>query len=657
MVPAENTFYVTTPIYYVNAQPHIGHLYTTVLADVAARWNKIQGKEVFFLTGTDEHGQKIEQAAQAAGKTPQEFVDSIVPAFQQMWKNYDIEYSKFIRTTDPDHIRSVQAWIKQLQAKGDIYKATYKGYYCTPDEMFVTEKDQTTLDASGVPLCPSCGRPTKYLEEESYFFKLSAYQDRLLKFYEEHPEFVTPSERLHEAIAFVKSGLRDLSISRSNLKWGIPFPGDEKHVCYVWADALNNYISAIGYADPKRAQEFAKWWPADLQIMGKEIVRFHVVYWPAFLMAVDLDLPKKLLVHGWILMGDRKMSKSLGNVIDPQQLQASYGIDAVRYYFVRHLAVTQDSPFNIPEFEQRINADLVHDLSNLVHRTLTLASNNGISKLSAGTWSSAELELFALCKTTLQECASDMQEGLFYRAYSSWWKVISAVNAYFHAQEPWKVVKTDPARFAIIISATAQCLYAIGIVLWPVMPRKMEQLFGALGVAVTPHVGTNYIKTLLENPWEQTFTLTPIAPLFMTIKTEEHKESLQGASASDKKVLETKKMESTGEALTITIDDFVRVQLLVGTITAVDLVPKSEKLYRLTVDLGTHGVRQICSGVRAYFTPEDLLGKQGVFVANLQPRQMMGLASHGMMLTAADAEGKVRMVTVGSPVPNGTQLR
>ena len=648
MVPSENKFYVTTPIYYVNARPHLGTLYTTILADIAARWNKLQGKEVFFLTGTDEHGQKIEQAAQAVGKEPQAFVDEIVPAFQQMWKLYDIEYSKFIRTTDPEHIRSVQAWIKELQAKGDIYKATYKGYYCTPDETFVSEKDQVTFDASGVPLCPSCGRLTKYLEEESYFFKLSAYQDRLLKFYEEHPDFITPSERLNEVISFVKSGLRDLSISRSNLKWGIPFPGDEKHVCYVWADALNNYISAVGYGDPARAQEFAKWWPADLQIMGKDIVRFHAVYWPAFLMAVDLPLPKQLLVHGYILVGDRKMSKSLGNVIDPQQLQTTYGADAVRYFAGRHLAVTQDSPFSVQEFEQRINSDLVHDLSNLVHRTLALAKSNGISQLSVGAWTAAELELHALCKTALRESLADMELGLYHRAYATWWKSISATNSYFHAQEPWKVVKTDPARFATIISATAQCLYAIAIVLWPLMPRKMEQLFAALGVTVSPHAGTNYIKALLDQPWEQGFTLTPIEPLFMTIKPE----VVQEPSKQEAKAVET-----PVENAAITIDDFAKVQLLVGTVTAVDLVPKSEKLYRLTVDLGTHGMRQICSGVRKFFTPEDLLGKQGVFVANLQPRQMMGLTSHGMMLFAEGSDGKLQMVTVGALVPNGTQLR
>lgn len=656
MAPATNKFYVTTPIYYVNARPHLGHLYTTILADVAARWNKLQGKEVFFLTGTDEHGQKIEQAAQAAGKEPQAFVDEVAPAFQHVWKSYEVDYTKFIRTTDPEHIRSVQAWIKQLQAKGDIYKATYKGYYCTPDETFVSEKDQVTFDASGVPLCPSCGRLTKYLEEESYFFKLSAYQERLLKFYEENPNFITPSERLNEVIAFVKSGLRDLSISRSNLKWGIPFPGDEKHVCYVWADALNNYISAIGYGDPKRAAEFAKWWPADLQIMGKEIIRFHAVYWPAFLMAVDLPLPKKLLVHGWIVFDGQKMSKSLGNVVDPQQLHLTYGADAVRFYLVRHLAVTQDSPLSMQEFEQRINSDLVHDLSNLVHRTLTLAKSNSVLKLTAGNWSAPEQELFALCKATLRECAADMEQGLYHRAYAAWWKCISAVNAYFHAQEPWKVVKTDATRFATIISATAQCLYAIAIVLWPMMPRKMEQLFGALGVTVTPHVGTNYIKALLDESWERTFTLTPIEPLFMTIKTEVTTASVS-EQKGEKKMETAAGQETSNTTPSITIDDFAKVQLLVGTVTAVDLVPKSEKLYRLTVDLGAHGVRQICSGVRAYFTPEDLLGKQGVFVANLLPRQMMGLTSHGMMLFAQDDAGKLQMVTVGSPVPNGTQLR
>lgn len=640
---ASKKFYVTTPIYYVNGKPHLGSLYSTVLADVAARWNQLQGKKTYFLTGTDEHGQKIAQAAQAAGKEPKAFVDGFIESFKDTWKAYEIKYNHFIRTTDPDHIRAVQAWIIKLKEKGDIYKGAYQGYYCTPCETFVTEKDIVESAEPDVkPACPSCSRATVYMEEECYFFKLSSYQDKLLKFYETHPDFVTPSERLHEVISFVKAGLKDLSISRTTISWGIPFPGDEKHVCYVWADALNNYISAIGYADPRRQEEFNFWWPADLQVMGKDIVRFHAIYWPAFLMAADLALPHKLLVHGWIKIGGQKMSKSLGNVVDPQHLLHTYGADAVRYYLTRYIAVTQDSPFTIEELEQHINADLVNDLGNLLNRMISLADRNGIKDVPAAPWDQAELALQDLFKEMVAEFAKEMEQCMYHRAYAHLWKYINVVNAYFHAQEPWKVVKQNPARFAVIISATAHALYGIGLLAWPVMPHKMQTLLAMLGCKQIDN--RDYCHELMNNPWNQTFTLSVQGPLFMKIMP------LEPAAAEQEKKPEVPTIPS------ITIDDFGKVALLVGTITHVATIEKSDKLYALTVDLGEQGVRTVCSGVRQHFAPEELLNKQGVFVANLQPRQMMGLTSQGMMLFAKDAEGKLKMATVAGAVPNGTRL-
>jgi methionyl-tRNA synthetase len=644
-------FYVTTPIYYVNAKPHLGSLYSTVLADVSARWNQISGKKTFLLTGTDEHGQKVAQAAEAAGKQPREFVDSIAHTFQDAWKAYEIDYSHFIRTTDPEHAHAVQTWIKLLQDKGDIYKSVYKGYYCTSCETFVTEKDLLE-GVTEEPNCLGCSRKTNYIEEESYFFKLAAYQERLLAFYRQHPDFITPSERAQEVISFVESGLRDLSISRTSTTWGIPFPGDEKHVCYVWADALNNYISAVGYANKARQDEFSFWWPADLQVLGKDIIRFHAVYWPAFLMAAGLELPRRLLVHGWIKIGDQKMSKSLGNVIDPQALLSSYGADAVRYYLTRHVAITHDAPFTIEDLEQRINADLVNDLSNLLHRMLTLAAAQQVHELSAPQqWTTDERALQELLQAVLHEMKLDMELCMYHRAYASLWKFINAVNSYFHSHEPWKVAKTDRAGFERIISATAHSLYAIGILLSPVMPQKAQELLTALG-AKLEH-GVDYLRLLKETPWQRVFIIQACPPLFLKIAAPAASILRQ---AQDERGGKQEK-ESMSNTSYITIDDFAKVELLVGTITAVELVPKSDKLYALTVDLGAQGVRQVCSGVRKHFTPEELLNKQGIFVANLAPRPMMGLTSQGMMLFAEDETGKLKMATVAGVVPNGSRLR
>lgn len=634
-------FYVTTPIYYVTAKPHLGSLYSTLLADVAARWQKLQGKKVFFLTGTDEHGQKVAQAAQKAGMDPKSFVDSFIPAYKNTWHAYNIDYTAFIRTTDTYHVKAVQQWLQHLIDKGDIYKDVYSGWYCIHCETFLTEKDAEHAEGQ-VPNCPTCGRPTQFLSEETYFFKLSAYQDKLLALYEQHPDFVTPSERLHEVVNFVKEGLKDLSVSRTTITWGIPFPGDDKHVTYVWADALNNYITAVGYGDPKKTQEFNFWWPADLQIMGKDIVRFHAVYWPAFLMASGLALPHKLLVHGWIKMGEQKMSKSLGNVVDPEVLQHTYGTDPVRYYLTRYMAINQDSPFSIEDLEQKISADLANDLGNLLNRLTTLAHKNSVGAVAApAQWDRPEIDLRDEWFTTLNDFCNEMEDYYFHRAYARAWKFLHTLNSYFHAQEPWKLAKSDPARFEAVLAATAHGLANVAVVLWPVMPGKMQELFDALQVKLD--VDRDMIEHLKSEPWKRSFALKVIAPLFK--KYEPQKETM----------VET--AQPVVQQNSISIDDFAKVELVVGTIDLVDEVPKSDKLYRLQVNFGDKGVRQICSGVRQHFTKEYLLGKQAIFVFNLAPRKMMGLESQGMMLTAEDANGKLQLATVSAAVPNGTKLR
>lgn len=431
---------------------------------------KSRGKN-FFLTGTDEHGQKIAQAAQQVGKDPQSFVDHFIPAYQKVWREYDIAYDYFMRTTDHDHIKAVQVWITQLLEKGDIYKSFYTGWYCTPCETYVTEKDEQVQGEAH--LCPSCGRPTQLVSEEAYFFRLSAYQDRLLELYERHPHFITPKERLNEVISFVRAGLKDLSISRTTVSWGIPFPGDEKHTVYVWADALNNYITAIGWGNPAREAQFDAWWPANLQIMGKDIIRFHAVYWPAFLMAVGLPLPKTLLVHGWIKVGEQKMSKSLGNAVDPQLLYEQYGADAVRYYLMRHMAITQDSSFSIGELEQALSSELADDLGNLLNRMLTLAEKNGIKQvMPVELLDEQTLALRNECWSMIGEYAHHMNDSLFHMALARLWRFINQTNSYFHAREPWKLAKSDRAAFEQVLFATCHSLYTVAILLWPVMPKK-----------------------------------------------------------------------------------------------------------------------------------------------------------------------------------------
>jgi len=628
-------FYVTTPIYYPTAKPHLGSLYSTLLADVVARWQKLYGKDVFFLTGLDEHGQKIAQAAEKAHKTPQEFVDSFVEPYKTMWQHYEIAYTVFFRTTAKEHKAAIAQWLLDLQRKGDIYKATYEGLYCIPDETFVTEKEAIVKD--GVQLCPSCHRPITRLSEESYFFKLSAYQDTLLAFYKEHPTFVLPKERLNEVIKFVEGGLQDLSISRTTVNWGIPFPNDEKHIAYVWADALNNYITAVGYGDAARAKEFAYWWPADLQVMGKDIIRFHAVYWPAFLMASGLPLPKHLLVHGWIKVGGQKMSKSFGNVVDPELLYTTYGADQIRYYLVSQLAVTHDAEFSLEELEHRINADLANNLGNLLNRIQALAAKYNLNEIPVITsWHQEAEMLRQQAMSTIEDVAMYMQECMFHLATARIMTFVAQVNAYIHVKEPWKLVKADYTQFIQVIAAVCHGLETVATLLSPIMPGKMAALLEQLASRL-PAEG-NRIEAL-KTPWNRSFILKQGAILFTKIES------------TPVEAQEIKAPENL-----VAIDDVLKVELLVGTIEACEEVEKSDKLLKMQVDFGDKGKRQILAGIKKFYTPQELIGKQSVFVFNLKPRALMGMESQGMILTAKDEQGGMHRIIPMAMVPNGTRL-
>ncbi|MBP9764849.1 methionine--tRNA ligase [Candidatus Babeliales bacterium] len=636
----KKSFYVTTPIYYVTAAPHLGSLYSTLLADVAARYNTLLGKDVFFLTGTDEHGQKVAEAAQKAGKSPQQFVDSFIPAYTDAWKLYNIGYSKFIRTTDKDHVQAVQKWISQLMAQGDIYKGEYVGWYCTPCETYVTEKESTTQDQEVT--CPSCLRPTSKLAEECYFFRLSAYQDRLLELYEKHPNFMTPKERLHEIISFVKEGLKDLSISRTTVTWGIPFPGDSKHVTYVWADALNNYITAVGYGAAGQEKELAHWWPADMQILGKDIVRFHAVYWPAFLMATGLRMPEKLLVHGWIKVGDQKMSKSLGNAVDPLTLARSYGVDQIRYYLTRKMAITQDSQFSLADIEQSINSELANDLGNLLNRCLVLAHKYQYTTIQApSSWSAQAQQLHDSCQQMIHEATVLVEEGYLYRAVNRIWEFVNQVNAYVQLTQPWKTATTDKAAFEESIAAAVYSLRAIGLMMWPVMPTKMEQLLLCVGYTVQPALDHNRLHE--GAVWTGVCTLKISEPLFEKHETKPELKTMQ----------EQVKVETTP---TVTIDEFIKMDLRVGLIEQCEIVEKSDKLLKLQVDFGDLGKRQILSGVRKHFTPQDLIGKKAAFIVNLPPRMMMGMESQGMLF-AAESNGVLSILQPSADAAAGTKIK
>ncbi len=656
-------FYITTPIYYVNARPHIGHAYTTIACDAVARRQRMLGADTFFLTGTDEHGQKIERAAAAAGKTPQEFADEVSEKFRALWKRMGISNDDFVRTTEERHKRRVQELWKLIRDKGFIYKGSYTGQYCVFDELYV--------DVGPGEPCPECGRPTETVHEENYFFKLSAFQDQLLALYDD-PNFVRPETRRNEVASFVRSGLRDLSISRSTFSWGIPVPDDPKHVIYVWLDALANYITAIGFGSSHAgAQEaFRKYWPADLQMIGKEIVRFHCVYWPAFLMAAGLPLPKSIVAHGWLLFEESKMSKSRGNIVRAETILDVLGADALRYFLLREIVFGQDGSFSFDALVQRYNSDLANGLGNLASRTLTMIKrycNGEIPSPDDAGNSVAELAAKTIAGYNL---FFDQQQ--FSRALETAWGLVAAVDKYIVENTPWKLAeKTDAEskrQLNAILYSSAEALRIVTALSHSVIPDATAKIWSQLGLGNIQQFDLSGLK------WGQLQAETKLENIEAVFPRADKSaiERMQQMEDQDRNVgptVETKPdaVASIGTGASapnasgaadgkITIDDFAKVELRVALVKVAERVPKADKLLRLEVDLGTE-TRQIVAGIAESYTPESLIGRKVVIVANLAPRKLRGLESNGMIVAASPEGGKAVLAGFLEDVPLGTRLK
>ena len=644
----KKSFYITTPIYYPSAKLHIGHAYCTTIADSIARFKRLAGYDVFFLTGSDEHGQKIQLKAEEEGIQPIEYVDRIVAGFQNLWKRLNISNDDFIRTTQKRHEKVVQEIFNRIYAKGDIYKGSYKGLYCTPCESYWTEHQ---LDENGC--CPDCHRPVQEVEEEAYFFKMSKYADKVLAYIEEHPDFIQPASRRNEMINFIKQGLEDLCISRTSFDWGIPVPIDGKHVIYVWFDALTNYLTPIGFLD--NPEMFKKYWPADLHLVGKEIVRFHTIIWPCILMALDLPLPKKVYGHGWLIVDGDKMSKSKGNVVDPLLLIDEFGADAIRYFLLREINLGQDGNFSRDALIQRINADLANDLGNLLHRTLNMIGKfqAGVVK-AAGDENAIDKSLQADAMQAVKSFAEGMENMQLSATIKNVWAFIGRTNKYIDETAPWALAK-DPDKKQALANTMynlVESLRIISVMISPFMPTTAERIWKQLNLPQSfQEVTLADIETWGGTPADMQVG-TP-EQLFPRIEIEEEKP----AAAMKKPVKqENKKAEKKAAAKSgseITIEDFSKIHLRVVKVLQAEKVPETEKLLRLTVDLGTEQ-REIVSGIAQHYEPADLVGKNVVMVINLKPAKIRGIVSHGMVL-AASKDDSLKVLSVDMPV--GSQVR
>ncbi|NMB42409.1 MAG: methionine--tRNA ligase [Firmicutes bacterium] len=647
----KKTYYITTPIYYPSDKLHVGHSYTTVAADAMARFKRLLGYDVWFLTGTDEHGLKIQRSAENAGKTPQLFVDGIVAGIKNLWAAMDISYDDFIRTTEPRHKQVVQGIFDRLYRQGDIYKGRYEGWYCTPCESFWTARQ---VDGGN---CPDCGRPVELVAEDGYFFRMSKYADRLLEHINNNPDFIQPPSRKNEMINnFLRPGLEDLCVSRATFDWGIQVPFDGKYVIYVWLDALSNYITALGYT--KDETLFHKYWPADVHLMAKEIVRFHAIYWPIFLMALDLPLPKQIFGHGWLIMKEGKMSKSKGNVVDPMVLLERYSSDSLRYYLLREISFGQDGVFSNESMLQRINTDLANDLGNLLSRTMTMMERffDGIVPAPAdGKEEKSDQELRRLALEMPSRIEKLMDELQFNSALETLWALVRRSNKYIDENAPWLLAKKEEKRerLGTVLYNLCEALRFISILLLPYMPRTPRRIWSQLGIETMEdlHKWDSLQEWGLIKPGTKAQRKADLFPR-LDIKKEL-------ASLLERKTEKEKTGEKTqapaGKPKHVSIEEFARLEVRVGEIVSAEPVPKTDKLLKLEVNLGQEK-RQVVAGIALHYTPQELIGKKVLFLANLKPAKIRGLLSEGMILAATDPAGKVVLTAVDGDVPAGSKI-
>jgi methionyl-tRNA synthetase len=642
-------FYITTPIYYVNDVPHIGHAYTTVACDVASRFKRLTGHDVFFLTGTDEHGQKIEQAADNKGITPKQLADDVVQRYAALWEKLNISNNKFIRTTDPEHKVAVQKLFKQIQDNGDIYLGHYEGWYCTPCETYWTESQ--LLDGN---CCPSCRRPTEKLKEPSYFFRMSKYGDALLQHIKDNPDFIKPESRKNEIISFIKDGLKDLSVSRVSFKWGIPVPNDPEHVIYVWIDALTNYITALGYTE--NSADFQEFWPANFHVVGKDILRFHTVYWPTMLMSAGLPLPKSVFAHGWWTVEGQKMSKSLGNAIDPSWLADTFGVDAIRYFLLREVPFGLDGDFSFRALIHRTNGDLANDLGNLLNRTLGMLSRYFGGVLPEYKVSDPLDEAMdAKIAEVFTEVEKHIEALAFNKALVSLWELVSGFNKYIDDTAPWALAKDEANkdRLGSVLYKILDGARLIATLISPFMPETAKSMRVQLGLEaeITPAPISELAKV---GGLKAGSLLDKTVQLFPRIDEKEMMENIAKVRQPEVKKAENAKPEEISVA--IEFADFQKVAIKAGKILDAEKVEKSEKLLKLKVQLGENNERTIVSGISQSYAPEDLKGKTVAVVANLKPAKLMNIMSEGMILAAFDGT-KHHVVFLPDSIPAGTPVK